>query len=240
MKKKERRVILYEKHAGPFLLFAWCNFGVQRKLMVNSRGGARAPLRWKVLVLCFQSQLLDVRSLQWNRQLRGPERTHPSRERCSQRYCTHLATSALGRGLPPLSNRDGGWGGSVGFQTGSWIQLVSAGWGHIRVKEWAPDHKVCMPHTASAGFQFPKSLHSIFNRHSPRQVPLNSHISEEKSQTVIIMIVLSIKISYFYYIIIPGTLQSSSNRKVRLDLSNTGHFHLIKKTQVPVPSQAYT
>lgn len=192
MKKKERRVILYEKRAGPFFLFAWHNFGVQRKLMVNNRRAARAPLWWKVLVLCFQSQLLAVRSVQLNGQRRGPERTHPSQERrCSQRYCTHLATSALGCGLPPMSNGDGGWGGSVGFQTQSWIQLVSAGWRHIRVKEWVPDREVCMPHTASAGFQFPKSSHSIFNRHSPCPVPLNSHVSEEKSQTVIIMIVLS-------------------------------------------------
>ena len=44
----------------------------------------------------------------------------------------------------------------------------------------------------------------------------------------------------FFYIVIPGTLQSSINKKVRLDLSNTGHFHKIKKPQVPAPPQAYT
>ena len=107
MKKKERRVILYEKHAGPYFLFAWCNFGVQRKLMVNNRGGARAPLRWKVLVLCFQSQLPAVRSVQWNGHLRGPKRTPSQERRRSQRYCAQLAHLCFG--LRAASREKQGW-----------------------------------------------------------------------------------------------------------------------------------
>lgn len=87
-----------------FFLFVWHDFGIQRKLVINTpphhRDFRQHPLQPKALFLCslFSWFLchMAVRSIQWNQKLKSPERTHPSQERSSQRwYFTHLTTSAF-------------------------------------------------------------------------------------------------------------------------------------------------